>query len=119
MKKCILQVEIKKVTTLSGKGLQVSWVTREYTAEQAGYLVKLHECYANIVIFEQVLSDNDLKEAEKDIDPLTIPGAKTPSQRLRAVLFILWEQGLKKLTFEEFYKMKMETLISHFKDKLE
>ena len=44
---------------------------------------------------------------------------KPPSQRLRAVLYRLWEQtpeGYK--VFNDFYIAKMEKLIEHFKEKL-
>lgn len=44
--------------------------------------------------------------------------SKTPGQRLRAVLYILWEQGKKDKDFEAFYKDQMEKVINAFKDKL-
>lgn len=44
---------------------------------------------------------------------------KTKSQRLRAVLFILWKQEGEQGKFEDYYKNKMEGLIEHFKNKLE
>ena len=45
---------------------------------------------------------------------------KTPSQRLRAVFFRMWQQnnqGFK--TADEHYKFMMEKLIEYYKDKLE
>ena len=44
---------------------------------------------------------------------------KTPSQRLRNVLYILWKQGHTDTDFEEFYKKQMETIIGKVKEKLE
>ena len=53
---------------------------------------------------------------------------KTPSQRLRSVLYILWEQTQPKevgpdgntvyVDFDLFYKRKMNELIRFVKDKL-
>ena len=46
-------------------------------------------------------------------------GGKRPSQRLRAVLFRLWEQdsqGYKD--FNLYYDFKMNEIIKHFKSKL-
>ena len=45
---------------------------------------------------------------------------KSPSTRLRAVLYVLWEQEFKATfkTFETFYASKMEEMIEHFKEKL-
>lgn len=46
-------------------------------------------------------------------------GMKTPSQRLRAVLFRLWEQAGKPGQFEDYYRSKMEIVIDRFKENLE
>jgi len=46
-------------------------------------------------------------------------GQKSPSQRLRAVLHVLWEQRGKKGTSEEFYRIKMEQIIEGIKEQLE
>jgi len=44
---------------------------------------------------------------------------KTQSQRLRAALYILWEQQKKNdIEFEEFYKIQMERFIQAVKDRL-
>jgi len=45
---------------------------------------------------------------------------KTPSKRLRGVLYRNWEktpEGYK--TFEDYYRSKMELIIDHYKDKLD
>lgn len=45
---------------------------------------------------------------------------KTPSQRLRAVLFVSWQQDNKGFDdFDSFYKHKMNEVIEHFKSKLD
>ena len=44
---------------------------------------------------------------------------KTQSQRLRAVIYVYWEQQGKNGTFEEFYRAKTEKLIDFIKGKLE
>lgn len=44
---------------------------------------------------------------------------KSKAQRLRAVLYLLWQQGDKKTTSEEFYRDRMEKIIEQIKDKLE
>lgn len=62
----------------------------------------------------QELSDIDALKVEYD------DAGKPASQRLRGVLYRLWEQtpeGYK--TFNDYYGSKMEVLINHFKDKLD
>ena len=54
---------------------------------------------------------------------------KTPAQRMRAVMYRLWEQQSPKQTnengnleyveFELFYKRKMNEIINHLKSKLD
>lgn len=43
---------------------------------------------------------------------------KTPSQRLRATLFVWWKQQQEPGEFEEFYRRNMEKLIEYVKGKL-
>lgn len=45
---------------------------------------------------------------------------KTPSKRLRAVLYIFWEQkGKPTGNFETFYSQEMDKVIDHYKTKLD
>lgn len=45
-------------------------------------------------------------------------GGKTPSERLRAVIYIYWEQSGKPSSFEQYYASKMDVIINKIKDKL-
>lgn len=46
--------------------------------------------------------------------------SKSPSQRLRNCLYIMWEQSGKKIdTFSQYYDIQMERIINQVKDKLE
>jgi hypothetical protein len=44
---------------------------------------------------------------------------KTASQRLRAVLYVWWEQSGKPGEFEDWYRQKMEQVIEWIKAKLQ
>ena len=56
----------------------------------------------------------DLDSIDVDLEDTT----KTPSKRLRSVLYILWDQGVKDVEFKEFYKNRMERLIEQIKNRL-
>ncbi len=45
---------------------------------------------------------------------------KSPSERLRAMLFIYWEQRLKDRypDFEKYYMLQIDKIIEQFKNKL-
>ena len=44
---------------------------------------------------------------------------KTPSERLRAVLFVFWKQQGEQGEFHDFYRIHMEKLINFVKAKLQ
>jgi hypothetical protein len=46
-------------------------------------------------------------------------GNKTPSERLRGVMFVLFKQKKIIGTYDEFYVKQMETIIQSYKDQLE
>ena len=66
-------------------------------------------------------------EQPPDPEAVTIPDVvqefkndKTPSERLRAVLYVLWEQQKPLvITFDAFYRAEMDRIITHYKGKLE
>lgn len=54
-----------------------------------------------------------------DID-IELGNGKTPSQRLRNTLYVLFEQKPEGFAdFKGFYKFKMEQIINHLKSKLD
>jgi hypothetical protein len=62
--------------------------------------------------------ESDEIEAFDSVDMDLVDNKKTPSQRLRDVLYRLWEQEGKESEWKEFYKTKIEILINHYKGKL-
>lgn len=65
-----------------------------------------------------VFSPNEI--ALKDVPTDTAEaGVKSPSQRLRAVIYILWQQRGGKGDFESFYRTYLGTLIEYVKSKLQ
>jgi len=76
------------------------------------------------------LSDNEGKEgffyfAEAPFKEILIPNVqlgefenKTPSERMRAVIWRIWEANGKKGDFDTYYKSTMEKIIDQLKEKL-
>jgi hypothetical protein len=63
-------------------------------------------------------------EAEVDLTQIpkenaNVEGGKTPSQRLRSVLYVLYTQTKTTKTFPQFYDENMEKFIDLIKTKLE
>jgi hypothetical protein len=92
--------------------LGLSATTPELSPEERAEFMRLQNLNLNCL-----LSPLDYKSApeykiDKDINQ------KTPAQRLRNTLYILWEQDGSKDDFEVYYRNQMEKLIEHFKSKI-
>ncbi len=96
---------IDKVSTLKDGSVRVSLVTRALSPTQMAELF--------FWVNKEILAI-DIDESNKD--------DKSPSQRLRAVLYRLFEQSSDREAynneFELFYRAKLERIIDQLKDKL-
>lgn len=65
-----------------------------------------------------LFAPNDFEDA--DIPKNNAPGdLKSPSQRLRGVLYLLWEKFKVVNDFDIYYRQQMEKIIQHYKEKLD
>ncbi len=69
----------------------------------------------NVDIIEAV---DIVKLKDIKIDKSKYEDAKTPSQRLRSVLFLIWEKTGKREKFQNYYDSIIERLIESYKEKL-
>ena len=53
------------------------------------------------------------------VDKSKYDKAKTPSQRLRSVIYLIWDKLGQKEDFNDYYNEIMEKLINQYKQKLE
>lgn len=95
---------LDKVTTMKDGSLKITLVTRELDPKQ------MAELFFNLN--KEILTI--------DIPTDTTEEPKSKWQRLRAVLYRLWEQDMKSKydSFELYYSHIMEKLINMYKDKL-
>ena len=105
--------------SLQDRTLKLTIGTQELTPEQMAdiqsHLMKTGFLAFNADPFSSS-QEKFLTELEVDYDD----PKKTPSKRLRGVLYINYEQDNKGYkTFEDYYRSQMEMLIVHFKGKLD
>ena len=105
--------------SLKDKTLKITFETSEVSPQQIGELATQQNQFGYLAFKAEPFTDTekDLLEALKTDFEDT---GKTPGQRLRAVLYRNFEksnEGYK--TFFDYYNSKMETLIDHFKGKLD
>ena len=85
-----------------------------------------HESLANLFelrgkqVWVAILAEQEIKLEDLEIPEIEpeFENDRTPSQRLRAILYRLWEKEGKSETFARYYQDKMEKLCEHFKEKL-
>lgn len=119
MKTFQLPAGLESYRSLKDGTLKVSFETGELSPEQ---MANVHYSL-NKVGFLAFSPDPFATHELEEIDKLKVEFSDTgkpPAQRLRAVLYRLYEQkpeGYKN--FQDYYMGKMETLIEHFKSKIE
>ena len=111
-----LQAQVTGISTKVDGSIKITSVTRELPGSDAAELLNLRgkEIWQLIDAGETNLT----AEAIPQEAPKPGVGSKTPSQRLRAVIFVWWQQEGKDGDFEVFYNSKMEQLIDFCKAKL-
>lgn len=96
----------------NSRGLR--FVTQEVTPEQVGEFQRLNGAFGYLIFKENKIDDAEIPK--EDIEDKN----KTPSKRLRAALYVYAVQkGVKKESFEQFYRDQMELLIERVKAQLD
>ena len=118
---------IDNIRTLADNSVRVSIGTPELTAEIVGNMYSMLKQPGYVVISTKPISQQQIDAVEEATVDRELD-TKTPSQRLRSTLYILWEQTQPQeissdgstiyVDFDIFYKRKMNELIRFIKDKL-
>lgn len=106
-----------KAETLNDSSVKLIFATRELGGADTAQLfgMKGTECWLLIAPDETSLDTVAVPTAKPDSGA----AQKTPSQRLRAVLFVYFKQLGGSGDFEDFYRGKLEYLIDQYKAKLD
>lgn len=115
----LLPATIESVSTRQDLTIKVVIGTQETTPQMAADLVMLNRKFVYLAVKETAFEANETEALNGMQDKFVDSEKKTHSQRLRSVLFRLWErnsEGFKDSN--DFYKHKMEQVIEHFKAKL-
>lgn len=114
----LLPAQIENVSTRADKTLKLTLGTQEATP-QAAELVMLNQKAVYVAIKEADFTVGEIDELEGLQSEFVDDTKKSPSRRLRSVLYRCWEQNNKG--FEDsnlYYLHEMEKVIQHFKSKL-
>ena len=113
----IVPVYIENITTRKDKTVKLTLGTQELSPANAGELFRLLGQLACCYISPKEIGQREIDQVDK-LEPEM--GGKTQSQRLRNVLYKMWDQNHEGYDeFNNYYHSKMDVLIEHFKSKLE
>jgi len=114
----ILQIEtiIKKVSTLVDGGLKIEVLTQELKPEDTTKLFQLKGKSGFAVFKPARITEEDIIKLPEEIREFK--SDKTPSQRLRAVIYLNWKQTSQKETFDTYYRKQVNYFIEKYKEKL-
>jgi hypothetical protein len=111
---------VDKVSTMSDGTLRIYVGTQEMPLDKMAQLFSFDKQAGYFLISKQKISKNEVTAVESVSKDVTPSKGKSPSQRLRNVLYRLWEtDSPDNMEFQEFYEIKIETIITHFKTKLD
>lgn len=114
----VLQCTLDSFRSLKDKSLKITFETQETTPQQMAEISKNSQTFGYLAFSGTMLTDEQLSEIDNAKTDL-YDNAKTPSKRLRNVLYVAFEQDKKGFErFEDFYLHQMEKIITHYKNKL-
>lgn len=93
-------------------GMSIRFSTNELTAKEKLVVSEYHNKFGYLLFKENSYQDEDIPQSDADTR------GKTPSQRLRSVLYVYWTNTGSNGDFDVFYRNKMENLINMVKEKI-
>lgn len=108
---------IEGIASRKDKTVKLTIGTQELSPESAAHIFSMNQQFCYLAIKKENFnpSEVDVIESLKT----DMEAAKTPSQRLRAILYRNYEQHSEGYQdFATYYQAKMEKICDHFKSKL-
>lgn len=113
MKTLQINAQITGIRSKVDRSLGLSISTPEFTPEETAELLRLQGLNVELTITPMDEKPTDTMVIDREA------GEKTPSERLRAIIYRLWETKKDKWPEHQmFYRHTMEKIIEQIKDKL-
>ncbi len=121
----VFSATVEKIETRADQTLKVSLGTQELSEQDEQDLFSLRKSGLVKVLISSEQITEQQKEAVSIVE-LEAPKGKSPSQRLRAVLYRYWNNSermnkppMVDLPFDNWYASEIERIINHYKTKLD
>lgn len=101
---------LTRIAYLKDGGLSLGFATNELTDEEKVIASRFHQKFGYVLFKENQYREEEIPAIDASDE------SKSPSQRLRASLFIFWKsKSTPKPDFELFYRSQMEKIIDRVK----
>ena len=104
---------LSRIAFLRDGGVSLGFSTNELSDEDKVIASKFFQKFGYVCFAENQFKEEDIPKGDATDE------SKSPSQRLRAVLFIYWKQLGQPGNFEFFYRQQVEKQIDAIKNCLE
>jgi hypothetical protein len=119
-KAIVIPAQIEGISTRADRTLKIVLSTQEMPPSEAGRLFALNQKMSYIAIKEESFQQSEVDMVEGLAVNPDDTKLRTPSQRLRAILYVSWKECDEgHPAFDSFYAQKIERIITHYKDKLD
>ena len=119
MKKTVIfEGGVNKVGTLADGSLSINIHTQELTDETMMRIFNLRKKPGMVLISSGDITKEEIDAIENFKTDFEFNG-KTPSQRLRGVLYRVWEQGNQEYDFAIWYEAQLDKIINKYKSMLD
>lgn len=112
MKGFTVEAQLTGCRPLADRGMSINFHTKELDSTEKALIIDHLLQYGWMLFKENELKDEDIPKNDAEFD------TKTPSQRLRGVIFKFWEQEGKNGDFDMYYRGVIEKFINLVKTKL-
>ena len=120
MKKTVVfEGGVNKVSTLADGSMSINIHTQELNDDTMTRIFALRKTPGMVLISSDDITQAEVEVVEQYTSDYEVGKTKTSSQRLRAVLYRVWEQGDQKYDFPIWYESQMDRIINKYKTTLE
>lgn len=105
--------ELGGVSTLKDGSLSMRFQTQELSVAEKVGVMEYVQKFGWLIFSPVEITGEDIPTKDPEIE------GKTPGQRLRTLLYILWKQKSQEPDFESYYRRQMEKIIGSVKERLD
>lgn len=115
----IIGAQLESYRSLKDRTLKITFESQELNPQELLGIAENLNSFGYLAFKKEPFAEDERKAIE-DLETNYDDKAKTPSKRLRGVLYRNYEQNNEGFdTFTRYYDHSMEKIINHFKSKLD